>query len=1643
MPDGGRSATYSSAVADRTLVEAVADLRLDDKKLNADLRTIQRSLLRSVANIERDARVTIGVQLDTDEVAGELQGLADRLSDQGSIVLPVDVDADQALQSLGQVARAADNIEVNQQLELFGVDEARGEIQALQTTASEPLEFEVGVDSDKVASGLQAVNTTARRAGENAGTSFGQAFSRTAQGIIATAAGVAGGFLAKGLVSGFARLQTIEDSTASLTVQLGSASEAAKVLDDVLAVVTGTPFNLDQFANAASQMISFGVAAEDVPLYLEAIGEAAATRGSQANEFAQRLSITFGQISSLGRIGGEDIRSLSDVGVNALEILGNSFGQTTEGIRDMIADGAIPAEQALKILSDGIINGSTGINGATVAFGGTMEKLRLTMSGAIGGFSSATARFGAGIIGPLQETLTGGFNGLTGLVNNFNTVIKASLADIGDSGFIEGVQDFFVFLPEIVDPAVQMLERIGPAIAPLTVALGGTGLGALKGVLGPLGAFVPTLGGLPGILIASTAAFAAFTPEIREQLVPILGEVGELFAQIGGVATVVLADGLEAATPAISRLVEATAGLIPLASAVVDVASALAFGLVPALEAFSFVVDKIPVGVLTALLTALVGYKAVTFLQGPNGLFGGITRGLEELAQPAQLAFDGLENGAKRTETSAGLFTRSIGRMGISAQQFQSGVNKAAIGVGGALAGIALTADDTATQVTGALGAISAVAAGAATGGAPGAIVAGVGVAAGVAVGFLKNMGEQQRQVEARSRELGLALADNTQELIKNKDALIAVTTAAEGAELAYSDLGESILDSGEEGEKAALALSAFSIPSSGIEGGQELVRVLQQIGALGDPDGDVAKVPEILAAFEGAFGEDAEGLLELISRTNSLAGIKNGVFVELGVQFKDLSLAQQELIIQAEALQDLSQDNDLTGALREQIKLTAARDADYESALKQAEAALRINRYSEDQNELLALQGEIYRLLGFRATDASNYFTIAQLEAQGFSDASITALTNIAAAAGQPISMFVDLDTDDAEAGVDGVTHSVEELEEQERRATDRADELTAAFQEADLAVQGIEDSIDRLLGNFDRTKAVQNFEASLRGVSEALAAESDVEGFNIGDLLQGQAEFLGLSILDLLESAPTEEARQFFQDEIGGALEAAKTLIEGAAIGDAPLSLILESQQIQEQLLAGFLANGLDQATAEGLVETYFNTDVITEAVITSLNAGINAKSVELGNIAAGLEDGLALGEDVDIGEKIRAAADDLIRFKGLVDAGVLLETDVDLTGIEETLANFTDPAFLDQYGIELDAETVDALTAIQTLLDGVPDSLDIPVTVTPTPSAETNLSRFSTYVGGYDPKNGIGRSDGVGNARTTIERSFAENPIQVAVRPSITALDRELREYEGPGVVVGVDADTEDYDDELDGVLSATDSVAVEVEAELDPYNNALNRALDASRSTEVDVRANLTPANRAIETFIANTRRQGFTVSLTVPPRNITSDRPANAFEDGGFVFFRNGGLSGGDFPHMAHIAAPGTMRVFAEPETGGEAYIPLATHKRQRSTAILEQVADMFGLDVAPRVEMPEALATTVSAPAISEAGLARAIAAALKSLPSAAARQRYADAIDRSVTVEKIEVSGVRDPMRAVNKMITRLSDVAARGYTDWDEWER
>ncbi|WP_413100919.1 hypothetical protein [Streptomyces sp. Inha503] len=97
--------------------------------------------------------------------------------------------------------------------------------------------------------------------------------------------------------------------------------------------------------------------------------------------------------------------------------------------------------------------------------------------------------------------------------------------------------------------------------------------------------------------------------------------------------------------------------------------------------------------------------------------------------------------------------------------------------------------------------------------------------------------------------------------------------------------------------------------------------------------------------------------------------------------------------------------------------------------------------------------------------------------------------------------------------------------------------------------------------------------------------------------------------------------------------------------------------------------------------------------------------------------------------------------------------------------------------------------------------------------------------------------------------------------------------------------------------------------------------------------------------------------GKTVHVTI--QYTTKGKPyVSENANGGILRYADGGIrrvggrirafAAGAERHVAQIARPGEWRLWAEPETGGEAYVPLSPSKRTRSKAIVEQVVQEFG-----------------------------------------------------------------------------------------------
>ncbi|TYQ02025.1 UNVERIFIED_ORG: tape measure domain-containing protein [Gordonia westfalica J30] len=114
---------------------------------------------------------------------------------------------------------------------------------------------------------------------------------------------------------------------------------------------------------------------------------------------------------------------------------------------------------------------------------------------------------------------------------------------------------------------------------------------------------------------------------------------------------------------------------------------------------------------------------------------------------------------------------------------------------------------------------------------------------------------------------------------------------------------------------------------------------------------------------------------------------------------------------------------------------------------------------------------------------------------------------------------------------------------------------------------------------------------------------------------------------------------------------------------------------------------------------------------------------------------------------------------------------------------------------------------------------------------------------------------------------------------------------------------------------------------------------------------------------------NVQTRGLNLGDRTPDGRVWRGPGLATNSEGSIRRYANGGFrdleqyANGKLPNQAVIerARPNSLIQWAEPETGGEAFIPLGTGKRGRSTDILATVAKVFGFDLIPAGKMPNSI----------------------------------------------------------------------------------
>lgn len=225
------------------------------------------------------------------------------------------------------------------------------------------------------------------------------------------------------------------------------AGRAKQQLDDLMTFAKTTPYSYESLVEADMIMQTFGMTTDKAKTSLEAIANAIAATGGSSSDLEQ-IATVFGKISASGKISNNEIQQLVTAKIPALNIIGNQLGMTIGDLQKSISKGEVTSEQAIEMLTKGLMEGTDGVNGVTQKFAGSLEDVKKQLPGAIDSMKSAFKQMALGLI---DEDA---FNGIIEAINKITEMVN-------NGSFVPIIKSIGDVLKEIIDKVGQLAEWFG------------------------------------------------------------------------------------------------------------------------------------------------------------------------------------------------------------------------------------------------------------------------------------------------------------------------------------------------------------------------------------------------------------------------------------------------------------------------------------------------------------------------------------------------------------------------------------------------------------------------------------------------------------------------------------------------------------------------------------------------------------------------------------------------------------------------------------------------------------------------------------------------------------------------------------------------------------------------------------------------------------------------------------------------------------------------------------------------------------------------------------------------------------------------------------------------------------------------------
>mgnify|MGYP000949491632 FL=1 len=379
----------------------------------------------------------------------------------------------------------------------------------------------------------------------------------------------------------------MEQYSTSFTTMLGDQAKAQKLVNDLKVQAAKTPFGMEDLAGNMQTLLSFGMSLEDAKKHLNEIGDI--SQGDAVK--MESLTLAFAQMSSTGKLTGQDLLQMINAGFNPLEEISRKTGKSIGELKEDMAKGAISADMVADAFASATSEGGR-FYGAMDAQSKTFSGQLATMQDGVenlkgllaGGFSEALAGSVLPMVNGWIDELTTAFEegGTPALIDTLGSVLQEALDFIAEQ------------LPMVVETGMSILTALLEGIIKVLPQVAET---AVTLIIALVEAIIEALPSLLEAAIQIIATLVSGIGEALPELVPAAVEM--LMALVQG-----LVDNLPLLLDAALQLITGlTEGLIAAIPVIIEALPQIITGIV------TFLVGAIPqiIEAGIQLLTALIG----------------------------------------------------------------------------------------------------------------------------------------------------------------------------------------------------------------------------------------------------------------------------------------------------------------------------------------------------------------------------------------------------------------------------------------------------------------------------------------------------------------------------------------------------------------------------------------------------------------------------------------------------------------------------------------------------------------------------------------------------------------------------------------------------------------------------------------------------------------------------------------------------------------------------------------------------------------------------------------------------------------------------------------------------------------------------